>query len=418
MMETPEISMPPSRSNSERVVDEQERRMNNEIDQLLVDIRRIGPTHPEPSPRVLFGELFDDDEVQQNYEALVGTLKSAKKRGVVNFKGQMLLKGIHDKVVISIVEDERPFDAGLIKAASNGTLITLPTPEVMTPTPFCDSSVKSTRIVAPKLPLSARSCSPKKFIFATPAEGKQTGKEGGVDKSKSSQLASDYHLATKNSVGKLGSIDGRHTSPIPRVMKSSQKVLPPPTPWSKSKKDEKAFQSKRHIPVSKSCRMPQLRNQEKETDENKNDKNNSNIDVAKEEYNKARSPVITKSSTPANTSFRMVTPTTDLRRSFSTPTPIKASTSKSQSCRSHSDEAASRVEDEVHQIVVDIRRVGANPGEPTVRFGELFDDEDVQNTYEALVGTLRSAKRQGIIKFKGQMLLKGMHDNVVITVVE
>ena len=62
--------------------------------------------------------------------------------------------------------------------------------------------------------------------------------------------------------------------------------------------------------------------------------------------------------------------------------------------------------------------MGSNPGEPSVKFGELFDDEIVQNTYEALVGTLRSAKRQGLIKFQGQMLLKGMHDNVEISVVE
>ena len=48
--------------------------------QLLIDIRRIGPTHAPGKPRVLFGELFDDDDVQQYYEALVGTLKSAKKR--------------------------------------------------------------------------------------------------------------------------------------------------------------------------------------------------------------------------------------------------------------------------------------------------------------------------------------------------
>jgi len=77
-----------------------------------------------------------------------------------------------------------------------------------------------------------------------------------------------------------------------------------------------------------------------------------------------------------------------------------------------------RTEDEVHRILYDIRRVGLNPGEPTVKFGELFDDEEVQNTYEALNGTLRSAKRQGLIVFKGQMLLKGMHDHVVISVVE
>lgn len=82
-----------------------QQRLDEEIQQLLVDIRRIGD---EPgSPHVTFGELFDDDEAQQYYEALVGTLKSAKKRGVIDFKGQMLLKGVHDKVVIKIT------DAGL-----------------------------------------------------------------------------------------------------------------------------------------------------------------------------------------------------------------------------------------------------------------------------------------------------------------
>ena len=76
-----------------------QKRIDDEIQQLLVDIRRIG----EPgSPEVKFGDLFDDDDAQQYYEALVGTLKSAKKRGVIDFKGQMLLKGMHDNVVISI----------------------------------------------------------------------------------------------------------------------------------------------------------------------------------------------------------------------------------------------------------------------------------------------------------------------------
>ena len=75
-----------------------QKRIDDEIQQLLVDIRRIG----DDRPQVKFGELFDDDDVQQYYEALVGTLKSAKKRGVIDFKGQMLLKGMHDNVVISI----------------------------------------------------------------------------------------------------------------------------------------------------------------------------------------------------------------------------------------------------------------------------------------------------------------------------
>lgn len=38
---------------------------------------------------VTFGELFDDEEGQQFFEAIVGTLRAAKKRGVVDFKGQV-----------------------------------------------------------------------------------------------------------------------------------------------------------------------------------------------------------------------------------------------------------------------------------------------------------------------------------------
>lgn len=72
-------------------------RMNEEVEQLVVDIRRIGG-----GEEVKFGALFDDDAVANYYEALVGTLKSAKKRGIIDFKGQMLLKGVHDNVVVSI----------------------------------------------------------------------------------------------------------------------------------------------------------------------------------------------------------------------------------------------------------------------------------------------------------------------------
>jgi hypothetical protein len=74
-------------------------RIDEEVEQLLKDIRRIGGTNS-----VLFGDLFDDDEVANYYEALVGTLKAAKKRGLIEYKGQMLLKGPSDKVLITIKE--------------------------------------------------------------------------------------------------------------------------------------------------------------------------------------------------------------------------------------------------------------------------------------------------------------------------
>lgn len=44
---------------------------------------------------VTFGKLFDDEEGQQFFEAIVGTLRAAKKRGVVYFKGQVR-KGFSD----------------------------------------------------------------------------------------------------------------------------------------------------------------------------------------------------------------------------------------------------------------------------------------------------------------------------------
>ena len=74
--------------------------MNEEIQQLLKDIRRVGECGKS---FVNFGELFDDDAVANYYEALVGTLKAAKKKGLIKYEGQFLLKGFNDKVVISIL---------------------------------------------------------------------------------------------------------------------------------------------------------------------------------------------------------------------------------------------------------------------------------------------------------------------------
>ena len=68
----------------------------------MIDIRRLGEVD---APNVTFGALFDDDDVQQYYEALVGTLKCAKKRGLIDYKGILLLKGVSDNVVISIKQE-------------------------------------------------------------------------------------------------------------------------------------------------------------------------------------------------------------------------------------------------------------------------------------------------------------------------
>jgi len=40
---------------------------------------------------------------QQFYEAIVGTLKAARKKGIIDFKGGILLKGAHDDVDITLL---------------------------------------------------------------------------------------------------------------------------------------------------------------------------------------------------------------------------------------------------------------------------------------------------------------------------
>lgn len=57
-------------------------------------------------------------------------------------------------------------------------------------------------------------------------------------------------------------------------------------------------------------------------------------------------------------------------------------------------------------------------GKLEVTFGILFNDDKCANLFEAIVGTLRAAKRKKIVKYDGELLLQGVHDNVKITLLE
>ena len=50
--------------------------------------------------KVTFGTLFHDDKCANIFEALVGTLRAAKKRKIVTYDGELLLQGVHDNVEI------------------------------------------------------------------------------------------------------------------------------------------------------------------------------------------------------------------------------------------------------------------------------------------------------------------------------
>lgn len=57
-------------------------------------------------------------------------------------------------------------------------------------------------------------------------------------------------------------------------------------------------------------------------------------------------------------------------------------------------------------------------GQVSVKFGVLFADEKCANLFEALVGTLKAAKRRKIVTYQGELLLQGVHDNVDIMLLQ
>ena len=397
--------------------------MNDEIEQLLIDIRRIGPTYAPPTPKVLFGELFDDEQVEQYYEALVGTLKCAKKRGMVHFKGQMLLKGIHDKVTITIREDgveidEKDADDAASLAGTPRSFRMSGTPRSWAPTPSSTTSWMAT----PRSFTTPGSCTPKSFALMTPlsALSSTSAPPRTFSYQKKKKVSKSPIVETPKSqiVGTCSDTEGPRNN-------ENEKEARPLSIATDSELDVLACPRRVVIPVAfratdtvvrvglppRKARSPRWR---------------SNI------VPKPRRPLLVKrwseqellvaaekekaEQSPPPPTLKL--PPKKLAPSHRAKSDPRLPPHVVRSQRNLSSEVATQVQDEVLQLLVDIRRVGANPGEPTVKFGELFDDEVVQNTYEALVGTLRSAKRQGLIDFKGQMLLKGMHDHVEISVVE
>ncbi|KAL0335421.1 UNVERIFIED_CONTAM: Costars family protein [Sesamum radiatum] len=64
-----------------------------------------------PNKLVTFGVLFNDDRCANIFEALVGTLRAAKKRKVVAYDGELLLQGVHDNVEITLKPEATASDA-------------------------------------------------------------------------------------------------------------------------------------------------------------------------------------------------------------------------------------------------------------------------------------------------------------------
>mmetsp|Transcript_18221 Transcript_18221/g.20265 ORF Transcript_18221/g.20265 Transcript_18221/m.20265 type:complete len:99 (-) Transcript_18221:66-362(-) len=76
--------------------------VDNEVKLVQVHLERLGDKQPDGTWTCTFGKFFYDEEVEQIFESLVGSLKAAKRRDLIDFKGQMLLMPVHKDVVITL----------------------------------------------------------------------------------------------------------------------------------------------------------------------------------------------------------------------------------------------------------------------------------------------------------------------------
>jgi hypothetical protein len=75
---------------------------NHDVAILVEHFKRIAAKQPDGSYKCTFKDVFKDEQLEQLLESLVGTMKAAKKKGLLNFKGEMLLQGAHDSVEITM----------------------------------------------------------------------------------------------------------------------------------------------------------------------------------------------------------------------------------------------------------------------------------------------------------------------------
>ncbi|XP_066444124.1 actin-binding Rho-activating protein-like [Eleutherodactylus coqui] len=75
--------------------------IQKEIDEICLVIRDLGVRGRDGRIRVTFGRLFDS--YVRISDKVVGILLRARKHGRLDFEGEMLWQGVHDKVIITLL---------------------------------------------------------------------------------------------------------------------------------------------------------------------------------------------------------------------------------------------------------------------------------------------------------------------------
>ncbi|XP_068087784.1 costars family protein ABRACL [Hyperolius riggenbachi] len=79
--------------------------VDHEIKLLVEQMHRLGKRDGDGMLKVKFGVLFNDDTCANLFEAMVGTLKAAKRKKIVTYAGELLLQGVHDNTEILLLQE-------------------------------------------------------------------------------------------------------------------------------------------------------------------------------------------------------------------------------------------------------------------------------------------------------------------------
>lgn len=101
-------------------------KVEEDVSDLCRDIVRLSGGGSE----VKFIQLAEDDDVVQRYEALLGVLKASRKRGLVDFEGNLLLMGESDDVVISLTEQGKEKAQRVVLDATSSCALAAEVPRV------------------------------------------------------------------------------------------------------------------------------------------------------------------------------------------------------------------------------------------------------------------------------------------------
>ncbi|KAK9287022.1 hypothetical protein L1049_015430 [Liquidambar formosana] len=96
--------------------------VEEEVERLKEEIKRLGKIQDDGSYKVTFGVLFNDDKCANIFEALVGTLRAAKKRKILTYDGELLLQGVHDNVEITLKPTPTSTPAAVAATTADGIL--------------------------------------------------------------------------------------------------------------------------------------------------------------------------------------------------------------------------------------------------------------------------------------------------------